>query len=170
MIPIGHVAKSHGLSGHFSIKLTLSSELCELCCDIKKIYLDKQKEPLLISNSQINNQIFLRVKTTNINTRECAKKILQKTVFLKEGENHIIDTELNKQNELLNFTVFDKNEGEIGIIEEIDFNRIQPLFIIKQKQQEVLVPFVEEFIIDVNHKKKIITVDLPENLIKICNQ
>ena len=70
----------------------------------------------------------------------------------------------------MNFTVFDKNEGEIGMIEEIDFNSIQPLFIIKQKQQEVLVPFVEEFIIDVNHKEKIITVDLPENLIKICNQ
>ena len=170
MIPIGHVAKSHGLNGHFSIKLKLPNELCELCCHIKKIYLNTQQDPLLISNSKINHQVFLRVKTTSINTREDAKKILQQTVFLKEGENHLIDTELNKQNEFLNFTVFDKNEGEIGMIEEIDFNRIQPLFIIKQKQQEILVPFVEEFIIDVNHKKKIITVDLPENLIKICNQ
>ena len=170
MIPIGHVAKSHGLDGHFSIRLNLPNELCKLCCHIKKIYLNNQKNHLSISNSKINNQVFLRVKTTSINTREEAKKILQQTVYLKEGENHIIDTELNKQNELLNFTVFDKNEGEIGIIEEIDFNRIQPLFIIKQKEQELLVPFVAEFIIDVNHKKKIITVDLPENLIKICNQ
>ena len=170
MIPIGHVAKSHGLNGHFSIKLNLPNELCKLCCHIKKIYLNNQQNPLSISNSKINNQVFLRVKTTNINSREEAKKILQQTVYLKEGENHIIDTELNKQNELLNFTVFDKNEGEIGVIEEIDFNRIQPLFIIKQKEQELLVPFVEEFIIDVNQKKKIITVDLPENLIKICNQ
>jgi len=170
MIPIGHVAKSHGLNGHFSIKLNLPNELCELCCHIKKIYLDKQKEPLLISNSQINNQIFLRVKTTNINTRECAKKILQKTVYLKEGENHIIDRELNKKNEFLNFTVFDKNEGEIGIISEIDFNRTQPLLIIKKNQKEILIPFVKEFIVEIHQKSKIIDVDLPENLIKICNQ
>mgnify|MGYP001257101502 CR=1 FL=1 len=170
MIPIGHVAKSHGLNGHFSIKLKLPNELCELCCHIKKIYLNTQQDPLLISNSKINNQIFLRVKISSINTREDAKKILQQTVYIKENENHIIDTELNKQNKFLNFTVFDKNEGKIGTIEEIDFNRMQPLFIIKQKQQKVLVPFVKEFIIDVNHNKKIITVNLPENLIKICNQ
>ena len=73
MIPIGHVAKSHGLNGHFSIKLKLPNKLCELCCHIKKIYLNTQEDPLLISNSKINHQVFLRVKTTSINTREDAK-------------------------------------------------------------------------------------------------
>ena len=170
MIYIGHVAKTHGLHGSFSIKLDLPNDLCAFFEQVEKIYISKQFNALLITKSKLNNKVFLRVTTNKINDRDSAKNILRHSVYLRKGDHPIIDEQFNHKNELLNFQIFDKKEGNIGVIHEIDFNRPQPVFIIKKDELTILVPFVDELIISINKKQKIINVDLPENLIKICNQ
>ena len=170
MIYIGHVAKTHGLNGHFSIKLNMPYDLCELSNQIKQIYIPPVDKPMSISNSTLNNKVFLRVKSTNINTREDAKNILRNKVYIKKGNQPNMDAKWNQKYEFLNFNIIDKKEGEIGYVQEIDFNRPQTLLIIKNNENSLLVPFVEEFIVNINQKNKTIYVDLPENLVKICNQ
>jgi len=170
MIYIGHVAKTHGLNGSFSIKLDIPHDLCALFDKIKKIYLPQQVAPLLIIKSQLNNKIFLRVIIDSITNRESAKHILRQSIYIKKGDQPNIDKKFNQKYEFLNFQIFDKKEGNIGVVQEIDFNRPQTLFIVKQEKTTILVPFVEELIVSVNRKTKIINVDLPENLIEICNQ
>ena len=170
MIYIGHVAKTHGLNGHFSIKIDMPDDLCQLLDTLKKIYVSNKFDPLLITKAQLNNQIFLRVKTQNINTRDTAKSILRQSIYIKKGEHPSIDKKWHEKNELLNFKIFDKQKGDIGFIQEIDFNRPQPIFIIKNNKRTILMPFVNELIVNIDQKSKIINVDLPENLIEICNQ
>ena len=112
----------------------------------------------------------MRVKTININTREDVKNILRQDIYIKKGDHPNIDTKWSQKNEFLNFDIIDKTEGRIGCVQEIDFNRTQPLLIIKNNTKSLLVPFVAEFIVNINRKNNTIYVDLPENLIKICNQ
>ena len=70
----------------------------------------------------------------------------------------------------MDFKIYDKKEGEIGSIEKIDFNRPQPLFIVKKDDNTILIPFVDELITNIDLDSKVINVELPENLIQICNQ
>ena len=70
----------------------------------------------------------------------------------------------------MDFKIYDKKEGEIGSIEKIDFNRPQPLFIVKKNDNTILIPFVDELITNIDLDSKVINVELPENLIQICNQ
>ena len=98
------------------------------------------------------------------------KNILRNKVYIKKGNQPNMDAKWNQKYEFLNFNIIDKKEGEIGYVQEIDFNRPQTLLIIKNNENSLLVPFVEEFIVNINQKNKTIYVDLPENLIKICNQ
>ena len=70
----------------------------------------------------------------------------------------------------MDFKIYDKKEGKIGSIEKIDFNRPQPLFIVKKDDNTILIPFVDELITNIDLDSKVINVELPENLIQICNQ
>ena len=170
MLHIGHVAKTHGTNGYFSIKLSLPVDLCRLCKDIRIIYLENQQNPLNITNSTLNNKIFLKTKLENINSREDAKLLLRKNIYIKKGDYTNIDTAINQKNKLLNFQVIDKQLGNIGIINKIDFNRPQTIFYVKSDQKTILIPYVEELITKINDTKKEIELDLPEGIIDICSE
>ena len=168
MLYIGYVAKTHGFNGQFSIKLEVAQDLCNLFKNIKTIYINKNPNPLLVTQTILNQNIFLKIKTSEITSRETAKSILRKNIYIKQGDHYDIDISLNKKNELLNFLMIDKKKGEIGVVKKIDFNRNQPLFLIQEKNRKILVPFVSQLIISIDHQKKTINVDLPEGLINIC--
>ena len=116
-IYIGYVAKTHGLNGDFSIKLQGTKEFCQLCLNIKNIYLERDNNPLIISQTQINAKIFLRIKVKSIRTREDAKLLLTQNVYIKKGDILEIDKLIKTQNELTNFEVIDENAKVIGIID-----------------------------------------------------
>lgn len=168
-IYIGYIAKCHGLDGHFSIKLDLAQELCPLFNQIKTIYIENSEESLLVTKAILNNKIFLRTKIKNINSRDDVKNILRHNIYIKKGDHIHIEEALNKKNELINFKVFDPKIGDIGIIKEIDFNRTQPLLIIQSSNnKKILIPYVKDFIINIDHSLSIIELNLPEGLIDIC--
>ena len=64
--------------------------------------------------------------------------------------------------------MFNKNTGLIGVLHEIQENKFQQLMKIKTSQnKEILIPFVEEFILEINSKNKIIELDLPAGLLEM---
>tara|TARA_Y100000994_G_scaffold156028_1_gene127774 strand:- start:379 stop:891 length:513 start_codon:yes stop_codon:yes gene_type:complete len=170
MLHIGHISKVHGLGGHFSIKLSTPKDLCELFGNLEKIYLEDNSIPLRVSSSILNNNIFLKTKVENINSREDAKLLLRKNIYIKKGDHIHIDHALNEKNKLLNFKAIDSIIGEIGVIKRIDFDRPQALFVIQSKNKTILIPYERSFITNVNTKKKEITFDLPEGITDICSE
>ena len=168
---IGHVAKCHGLNGQFSIKIDFPQHLCAVFKELKSIYIGSKSNKSIVIDSFINNSIFLKTRINTIKSREDAKSILQKKVYIKNGEHKKIDDTINKINELLHFKIIDKNEGEVGKINKVDFNRVQPmLFVLTNSNNLIQIPFVNEFIVNINKKNKLINVDLPEGLLEICKK
>jgi 16S rRNA processing protein RimM len=166
-IYIGHVAKTHGLHGLFSVKLIGTKEFCEFCKKIRTIYTD-DNFALNIQKTEINSNIFLKIKTKEINNKEEAKLILRKEIYIKKGEVLEIDELLEEQNRFINFQVINKEQKEIGIIKKIDYNRTQPIMMIKTKQDTILAPYIENFILEKDIKNKQIIVDFPDGLIETC--
>ena len=58
---------------------------------------------LKITNSSLNKKIFLKLKVNSINSREDAKLILRKNIYIKIGDHKNIDTLINEKNALTNF-------------------------------------------------------------------
>lgn len=70
--------------------------------------------------------------------------------------------------EILNFELIDKTLGVIGKVEDFSSNGIQDLLVVKAKSAEVFeIPFVNEFVIDIDFASKKMTMDLPEGLLEI---
>jgi len=170
MLHVGHIAKSHGLNGHFSIKLSIASDLCYLFSNLKKIYIEDNPQPLTITSAKLNNNIFLKIKVQNINSREDAKLLLRQNIYIKKGDHIKIDKALVEKNKLFNFKVVDQTLGLIGIIEKIDFDRPQKLLFVKSKEKTILIPYEKGLIININETEREITLDLPEGIIDICSE
>ena len=50
---------------------------------------------------------------------------------------------------------------------DVDTATLNTLFVVDYKGEELLIPAQEDFIIDIDRKHKVITVDLPEGLLAL---
>ena len=105
--------------------------------------------------------------SVEIQTKEAAKYLLRKSLYIKAGDVKEIDDIIREKTQLIGFTVVNQNE-KIGIVDSIDYNRKQPIIKINDQKGEILAPYVEEFIIKINKKQRQVIVQFPEGLIDIC--
>jgi 16S rRNA processing protein RimM len=69
--------------------------------------------------------------------------------------------------EIAGFTVFDQHLGELGIITGFSSNGAQDLLLIDYNNEPVEVPFVADFVTEINHEQKKINMNLPDGLLDI---
>ena len=84
--------------------------------------------------------------------------------------NHYLDEIEDDEFELeyfIGFEVFDATFGKIGKIIAVDESTTNTLFVVEHGDNEVLIPAAEEFIDDMNHEKRVISLNLPEGLLDL---
>ena len=57
--------------------------------------------------------------------------------------------------------------GKLGGVTDVDTATLNTLFVVDYKGEELLIPAQEDFIIDIDRKHKVITMDLPEGLLAL---
>ena len=105
------------------------------------------------------------VKFEDIDTAEQARKFTNVEVyfpkkFMDEQED------VTSWNFFIGFRVEDVHHGYLGEITDVDDTTINVLFSIEKDGEELLLPAHEEFIIDLDRKKKVMKVDVPDGLIE----
>ena len=69
--------------------------------------------------------------------------------------------------DLIHYTAFDAEYGEIGIIQEVLEYPMQMLAKCLVNGKEVLFPLNDEMVTDINAEDKIVFVELPEGLLDV---
>lgn len=69
--------------------------------------------------------------------------------------------------EILGFSVFDEEYGDIGTVASVIDYPAQPLFQIMKNGVEILVPIIDEVIKEVDREQKIIRIVAPNGLIEL---
>jgi len=67
--------------------------------------------------------------------------------------------------ELEGLTVFDQGRGEIGTLEDMFSTPAHDIYVVRGPLGEILIPAVDEFVLDVDLDRGRMTVDLPEGLV-----
>lgn len=70
-------------------------------------------------------------------------------------------------NEIENFKIKDKQLGDIGHITGFSTNGIQDLLVVSHSGGTYEIPFVEDFVNEIDYENEIIYTDLPEGLLEI---
>lgn len=165
---IGHVSDAHGIRGE--VYIIVSSGDASWVSDLKEITLRLGSKTMVfkVLKAKPYKKGFICTLDQMIN-RNQSEEVRRFEVWVESSLFISENGELPFLSELLNFTVEDKSLGVIGNIKEFSSNGIQDLLVLDREVQgqAIEIPFIKEFVLDVDYKKQWIKTDLPEGLIEI---
>ena len=161
---LGIISKKHGYKGDVNVKLDVN--IYEKYKELDYIFIDLNGNlvPFFISSLRFKNNNIALVKFEDINNEDSANSLIGKSIYLPLD---LLEEDERPLKALLHFQVIDINHAELGQLIAIQENNLQDLMVIDFKGKELLIPFVENYIESIDHKKKEIYLKTPDGLIDL---
>lgn len=166
MIRIGKIAATHGLKGEVIVTHILNKKGWLNKNDVLFLELNKNSFiPFFVTGIKADREDECVIKLEDLETVEAAKKLIGKKVYMEEIllEKQNIDSPLL----WIGFNIIDKQMGEIGKINDVMQTAHQWLASVNYNDKEILIPLIQEMIVDLNIRNKYIRMDLPEGLLEV---
>ena len=111
------------------------------------------------------------VKFEALNNREQLRHYTGASLFLKEADATLIynpakDNSKSVYERFLGYILFNES-SEVGKIQQIDQFAHQDIALVDHQGKLVIIPMVDQWIINVDENKKILTMGLPEGLLDL---
>ena len=162
----GKLTKTFGSAGQVLLFPDVDDLTDYLKIDKLYVEIDNQLIPFFIRNLKVHGNQFV-VTLNNINSMERATLLTGKKVFLPDEYLPELSGTRFYYHEIIGYEVTDVNFGAVGkVIKVIDLPQ-NPLFEIDSNGKKVLIPISGEIILQVDRKKRSITVEAPEGLIDL---
>ena len=164
---IGYISKTHGLRGEVDFRFT--DDIFDTTdSDYLLVVLDGIIVPFFIESIRFRSDMAAIVKFEDIDTSEKAQMLVGCDVVFERK----IATESESQELTLSyfigFHVVDDKGEDLGEITDVDDQTENWLFKVETAEgNELYIPAHEEFITDIDHESKHVTMDLPEGLLDI---
>ena len=164
---LGKIAKKFSFKGE--VLAYLDTDEPELYQNLESVFVELNKTlvPFFIESSSLHKEKFLRVRFEDIQTEEDADEIMGSEIYLPLSMLPQLEGTQFYFHEVIGFDVLDTKHGNIGKISAINDSGSQPLFEINKNGIELLIPLIDDFIIDLDRKNKTITLETPEGLVDL---
>lgn len=164
---IGKLVKPHGIKGEISFAFE-NDVFDRVDCPYLICRIDNILVPFFIKEYRFKGSETALITFEDIDSDRKALQMAGLDVYFPRKYYEEEDSEDNIEyswNFFIGFTVMDKLAGELGIIEAIDDKTLNTLFLIKDGDDELIIPATEDFIEKIDPKKKVLYLNLPEGLI-----
>jgi len=164
---LGKIAKKFSFKGE--VLIYLDTDEPEIYQEMESVFVELGKNliPFFIEKSQMHKGDWLRVKFEDIDTEEQAEEILGCEIYLPLSFLPELEDDKFYYHEIEGFDVIDVRLGKIGTVTRINDSNAQPLFEIDFNGKEILVPMIDNFILEVNKKEKYLKLDTPPGLVDL---
>jgi 16S rRNA processing protein RimM len=164
---LGTLTKPHGTKG--SLLLWLKRLKAE---DIRKresvfVEIDGLLVPFFIEIFQNNSPETVILKFEGINSETKAKAFAGMHVYVLNDQVKRKGKSIEDLPSLSGYKVTDIRIGFVGIAGEIADITNNPLLHVKHENREFLIPVHDDIILEINNKKKEISIDAPDGLFDI---
>lgn len=164
---IGIFNKPHGVKGE--ILFTFTDDIFDRTdCEYLICLLDGIFVPFFMEEYRFRSDTTALMKLEGVDTAEKARMFTNIEVYFpKEYANDADeeDDEIPTWNYFVGFKVKDVTHGDLGEIVDVDDTTMNVLFVIEKNGEEILLPANEDFIVKLDKKKSVLTVNVPEGLI-----
>jgi len=133
---------------------------------LKTIFLEIEGAlvPFEIKNVMLHKSSLLRIKLENIDSEKKANTVVKTKTYLPIKDLPKLNGDKFYYHEIISYTVLDLSLGNIGKVKEVNDQTSQPIIVVNNGLNEVMIPLVDDFLIEINRNKKTLTFDLPEGL------
>ncbi len=158
MVYVGEIVNTHGLKGELRIISDFKFK-DKLFIEGRKLYLGKRKQEVLLKSYR-KHKNYDMVTFEGINDINDAIIFKNDDVFVKRDE---LDIDGYVDEDIIGLDVY-SDGNYIGKVNSIIKNK-QEILVIENNKKNYLIPFVDEFVKNIDLDKKIISVNLIEGLI-----
>jgi len=162
---IGQLTKPHGIKGEVAFSFTddIFDRTDE--CDYLVCLMDGIMVPFFMEEYRFKSDTVALVKFEGVDTAEQARRFTNIEVYYPT--RYAEESDELSWSYFVGFRIEDEHLGLLGEVEEIDETTINTLFVIRRPDgEELLIPAQEAFITDMDHKQRIIRMDLPEGMVE----
>lgn len=162
---IGFIRKTHGVQGELAIEY--ESEFEESVAEANRFFLeiDGLLVPYYVSTDglRFKSGKTALVKFDWIENETQARRLVGNPVYLFNDEIIEVADE-SSTSQFLGYHLQDENAKEIGVIKAVDNYSGNVVFTLDVNNGEVLVPFNEDLLLELDDDNRIIRLRLPEGL------
>lgn len=164
---LGKIAKKFSFKGE--VLCYLDTDEPELYQNLESVFVQMNGNlvPFFIEHSSLHKDKFLRTKFEEVDSEAEAENLLGSELYLPLAMLPKLDGNQFYYHEIIGFKVIDQRLGDIGTIHSIIENTAQPLFEIYKAEKQILVPMIDDFIVEVNRSKKEIIMNTPFGLVDL---
>jgi len=166
LIAYGKISKTHGLSGE--VKLVPSSRELDNVSTLNRVFLAKSKnQPPLefkITSRRFHKNAAI-IKLEGINSIEEAEKIQGSNVYVDVDDLQDPDEDEYYWFQLVGLQVFLEDGTYLGKVESLIDRALQSLLVIKNEQKEMLIPFTDPIVKEVNLEESKIIISPTKGLL-----
>jgi len=168
-IQIGQLKKTYGLEGE--LRMRVDDQYWEdlLTADVLFVDIKGQKIPFFIETIKDGDEIL--IKFEDLDDRDAAADISNKSLFLRtqdlipaEQREHPLSDQLTH---LIGYQIQTEAGQKIGPILELLEMPQQVLASVDYEKKEILIPLVDDFIVDIVEAEKKIIMTLPEGMLDL---
>lgn len=166
---IGKLVASHGLKGELVLQHSLGKKTS--LKGLKAIFIETGPNsflPYFLEKATIRSEEETILKLEGINTKEAARVLTPKEVWLKEADFNLYKAK-SAPISLLGFSIMHGKENLGEIIEVIEQPH-QVLCSIRYKGGIALVPVHEQSLIRMDQRNRKIFVDIPDGLLELYGE
>lgn len=163
---LGYVVAAHGLKGELKIKLDCDDPSYYKELESVFIDMDGVPVPFFIESMSISHEGKSLVKFEESNSREDAENLRGRAIYLPENMLPELNDDQFYYHQIIGYTAFD-NQTPIGVIEDYYAETHTDILSVNSNGKEILIPVIDEFLIEVNHKEKFLRFNLPDGLVAL---
>lgn len=164
---LGKIAKKFSFKGE--VLCYLDTDEPEMYQNLESVFVQMNRNlvPFFIEQSSLHKDKFLRVKFEEVDSEADADNLLGSELYLPLTLLPQLEGNQFYYHEIIGFKVVDQRLGDIGTIHSIIENTAQPLFELFKGEKQILIPMIDDFIVEVNRSKKEITMNTPVGLVDL---
>ncbi len=165
LVAIGKILKPVGLKGELKVKLlTDFPERFEALPEVSIKTQEGQTERCQISRMRYGPP-FIYLMFEGLSSREAVAHLQGGVLQIPQSERVSLPEGGYFRSDFVGMAVFLKNEDCIGKIESIIETGSNDVFVVKDGERENLIPALRTIIMNIDFKKKRMTIDPPEGLL-----
>ncbi|MBE0696179.1 MAG: 16S rRNA processing protein RimM [Anaerolineaceae bacterium] len=159
-LAIGFLRRPHGIKGE--IVMDILTDFPERIRTGKKVYVGDEHEPLEIVSLRSHDRALL-IRFAGFQTPEEVGRLRNQSVFSKAAELPQLPEGEYYHHQLLGLAVIDEQGKELGILEDILETGANDVYLVKSPAgKELLLPALEDVILDVNLERREMRVRPPD--------
>jgi len=164
---LGRILRTHGNKGHMLVRI--ESDDKSWCSPALPVFfnLDGELVPYFIESFELKQGNTVMVKFEDIDDAAKAGRMVGVTLSLPPEYLPPQNKNRNRELTIYGYSVYDTKTGNIGIVESILEWSHQSLLLIRNGNNEIMIPMVDSIILKVDRRKKQITIEAPDGLIDL---